>query len=290
MNCPACGNKSQRGAAFCASCGAALPPGPPAGYGNTARATWIGAGISAAALTLALVGLNAAGILRLTGNRPEPTLRSTAEKAPPTTRKVQAGMPDDIRAWLEHLERIEKQRVALAKEQVRMLMIDASEFQATAYADSLKALLGEDPGSTEIPPEYDSKKKASNIVESVRPAWKSLAEEFEAVSPPEECMPIAAKYSQVLRETGAVTGDIIETMTTFGSEPSTAIDKLQGIMKSHTKQIDQPAIEVDQGVADICDKYDTRKWFDVVGNVGGGGSLYSPNMPGLGNLGGGLGG
>jgi len=263
-----------------------MPPSPPGGYADTRRATWIGAGIAAAALGVALVGLNAAGILRFTAKGPDPSLRATGEKAPVALRSPEVMMPDDIRAWLEHLERIEKERVSLAKEQVRMLMIDASEFQSTAYADSLKALLGEDPESTEIPPEYDSKKKATQIVDSVRPAWKALAEEFEAFPPPDECQPIAAKYSQVLRETGAVTGDIIDTMQEFGGDPSATIDKLQGIMKSHTNQIDKPAIEVDHGVQDICDKYNTRKWFDIVGNVGGGGSLLSPNMPGLGGVGG----
>lgn len=285
--------KGKRGAAFCASCGAPLPPVSPSGYSEGNRSAWIGAAISAAALIVALLGLSASGVLRFGAPKTTPSLPAIADKPKPTLqvpKDPEVAMPDDIRAWLEHLERIEKRRVSLAKEQIRMLMIDSSEFQATAYADTLKALLGEDPTTGEIPPEYDSRKKAEKIVDSVRPDWKDLAVEFEAMPPPAECQAMAAKYSQVLRETGATTGDIIDTMYSSGGDPSTTIDKLQEIMKSHQQQIDKPAIEVDHAVQDICDKYNTRKWFDIHGDVGGGGLFSSPNLPGLGGSIGGLGG
>jgi hypothetical protein len=241
-------------------------------------------------LALALIGLSAAGVLQFGAKAPEPSLTAFGNRPKPSLqapRDPGKEMPDDIRAWLEHLERIEKMRVQLAKDQIRMLMIDASEFQATAYADTLKSLLGEDPtGPGDIPPEYDSKKKAEKIVESVRPDWKALAEEFEAMPPPAECQEMAAKYSQVLRETGATTGDIIDAMNNGGSDPSVVIDKLQALIKSHREHIDKPAIEVDLAVEDLCDKYDTRKWFAIAGDVGSSGSLMSPNLPGMGGVGG----
>lgn len=266
-----------------------MPPAPPPSYDEGRRSVWIGAGITAAALALAVIGLSAAGVLRFGAPKVEPSLPAYAQKPKPSLqlpREPGVSMPNDIRAWLEHLERIEKARVRLSKDQIRNLMIDKSELDATAYADVLKSFLGEGYTSGETPPEYDSKNRASEIVDSIRPDWKALAEEFETVPPPEECREIAGKYSQVLRETGAASKDVNDIMERLGGDPHEAIKKLKDLLKSHETRIDKPAIEVDHAVEDICDKYDTRKWFDIAGDIGNGGSLMSPNLPGLGGMGG----
>lgn len=248
----------------------------------------MGALITFFAVALGLAGLNAMGMLRLGRPQTAPTLPVVAPKPNPVLNEpapVSTKMPDDIRDWLEHLRQTEQKRVDLAKDQIRHLTIASSEFQASSYANTLKSLIGEEAQNQEMPAEDANKKRAADIVSSVRPDWKKLAEEFESRTPPAECQEIAAKYSQALRETGATTGDIIDTMYNLGSDPQQTIAKLEEIMKTHKERIDKPALEVDEGVAEICRKYDTRKWFDIQGNIGGGsGSLAMPALPGMGGL------
>lgn len=239
-------------------------------------------------MACALIGLSAAGMLRLGRPETSPVLPVAApERKPVLHTEAPKGtkMPDDIRDWLEHLRQTEERRIDLTKEQIRHLTIASSEFQASSYADTLKSFLGDPSETPEMPPDDASKKKAADIVDAVRPEWKKLAEEFEARTPPDECREMAAKYDQALRETGATTGDIIDTMYNLGSDPHQTIAKLEEIMKTHKERIDKPATEVDDAVAAICRKYETRKWFDIHGDIGNGGSpLSMPSMPGMGGL------
>ncbi len=285
--CPNCGAKVGRNAAFCSACGGAVPPGAPAAAPNSGRSVWMGALITFAAVALGLAGLNAAGMLHLGRPQTAPVLPTIVQKPKPVLDEPapqNTKMPDDIRDWLEHLRRTEEKRIDLTKEQIRHLTIASSEFQASSYADTLKALLDDGSENRDMPPEDASKKKAADIVDAVRPEWKDLAESFETRTPPEECREMAAKYDQALRETGATTGDIIDTMYNLGSDPHQTIAKLEEIMKNHKERIDKPAAEVDDAVAAICRKYDTRKWFDIHSDIGAGGSgiLALPSIPGVG--------
>lgn len=192
-------------------------------------------------------------------------------------------MPDHVRSWLEHLERIEKKRIELAQTQIMGLLVSMEEIKGAELGDMLGEVLGGDPTQGERT-EAPSVGKAKDIANGVRPQWKELASEFETKEPPEECQNIAGEYRQTLRETGATVSDIIGVINNEAGEPQTAIQKLREIMTNHKTMIDEPAKRADTGVAQICDKYGVRKWFDIKGDVGGGGLFAMPSipMPGMG--------
>lgn len=240
---------------------------------------YIGVGLVGAILLIGIIGLGAAGLLRFTAPPSKPVLPVvTSEPTPTLKRPATDQMPDDIRAWLNHLEAIERQRIDLAQEQVRNLTRNMSEFQVTEYANTFKDLLGGDPTEGEITP-TEGVQKAGKIAEGVRPAWAALTRDFNAKGPPDECQPIADNYDQALRETGATVGDIIDILYGLGGSPQEAIGKLEGIMSKHKDGIDKKAVEADKQVQAICDKYGTRKWFTIKGDIGSGGMLSMPTLP-----------
>ncbi len=193
-------------------------------------------------------------------------------------------MPDEIRDWLTHLEAIERQRIELASEQVRTLTRNMTEFQVTEYANTFKDLLGGDPTEGEIAPPPGGVQKAGKIAEGVRPAWAALTKDFNARQTPRECQAIADNYDQALRETGATVGDIIDILYETGGSPQEAIGKLESIMGKHKDAIDKRAVLADKQVQEICDKYETRKWFTIKGDIGSGGMLSMPTLPDMSQL------
>lgn len=239
--------------------------------------------VAVGAMALAVIGLSMSGLLRFKApEAPQAPIVKATEVAPPVVRSKD-GMPDDVRAWLEHLERIERKRIELAQTQIMGLLVSMEEIKGAELGDALADILGGDPTQQEQR-EAPSVGKAKQIADEVRPKWKELAVEFEAKEPPEECKTVAGNYDQALRETGATVSDIIGVINTEAGEPQTAIQKLREIMTNHKKMIDEPAKRADTGVGDICDKYGVRKWFDIKGDVGGGGLFAMPSipMPGIG--------
>jgi hypothetical protein len=265
-------------APFCANCGAALT-GPLAAK----KPFWLGVLVAVGAMGLAVAGLSMSGLLRFKApEAPQGPIAKATEVTPPVVRSNDP-MPEDVRAWLEHLRRIEEKRIELAQSQIMGLLVGMEEIKGAELGDALSDILGGDPTEGEQT-EAPSVGKARDIANEVRPKWKELAAEFEAKAPPEECQSIAGEYDQALRETGATVSDIIDVINNEAGEPQSAIEKLRGIMTSHKKMIDEPAKRTDDGVARICDKYGVRKWFEIKGDVGGGGLFAMPSipMPGIG--------
>lgn len=246
---------------------------------------WMGAGITAAALVLLLLGLSAAGVLRFGAHQSAPVLPVVVNSSPPVlTEPVpkHTEMPDDIRDWLEHLRKTEDQRVATTQQQMNHVLVNANLNSVLDQSDALKQWL--DPGEDTNLKQDKGTQETKQLIEGVRPAWAKLATFFESKVPPAECKEIGDKYDQVLRETGATIGDLTDIINGGLDDPRSAVSKLEKIKGDNSEHIDKPAKDVDQMVQDICDKYKTRKWFTIHGDIGSGGMLSMP-LPNFGGIG-----
>lgn len=304
MNCPRCRGVVPAGAAFCPNCGNDLraflqppkegiqPKGPertvaaPAGYyqpptpnvqaPKKSNLGWIVSGVLA--LALAILGLFAMNLLNKTAKQPdgpmlgkternpEPVLQQTGKQEPITQKTAEAPiqMPDDIRRWLEHLEATEKKREKLAKKGLANLMILAQTAQLGMDLDGLRQLAQGDPDMAEPKTSAD---KVGESAEQTRAEWKQLRADFESYPPPGECQPIAQNYTNALSETGAMMADILDAIAVSKEDTQKALNSLYG-MQNASKSIDEYGDATDSGVAEICEKYNTRKWFSIAKDFG----------------------
>ncbi|HRK22378.1 MAG TPA: zinc-ribbon domain-containing protein [Fimbriimonadaceae bacterium] len=293
MNCPRCGRPLAAGAAFCMHCGQmvarpARAPGTPAGIATAVpdsegkKKAILFAVIGAFAVLAILGGLMASGVLRFgaqqpvqknlqaSGTTPPPALVATGEPPPPNLQATgtKIVMPDDVRKWLEHLERIENRRMDMSRLQVAKAMEMLVALQAGGTLEMLNGLIEESMGGEEVKvpgPVKETTDTAANI----RQAWQQLNQDFLAYPPPAECVPIRDQYDPVLRETGAMIGDVIGAVEGATENRDAALAALMG-MQGKSKGIDKSAVDSDGLVQAICDKYETRKWFKITADVGGG--------------------
>lgn len=292
MHCPRCGNSAVPGAAFCMHCGQPLPQptqavpaqmsaGPAPAFPvqpKTNAAMW-GIIVGVLALLGTVAGLMASGMLKVGASKNDPAIRAQGSTPPPLLTAQGSDpdpgvkaygervvMPDDVRKWLEHLEETERRRVETAKDQIMSLIVLKSSLGPGGVAAAIKGILGD--GEEEIPPTRDVEQASADLQ---RP-WRELNEFFNSVQPPEECVPIRNKYDIPLRETGTQIRDIEAILSSAGAggDPKELITKLNQIFEGHKSVVDKPAAETDAMVQQICNKYDTRKWFAIQGNVGGG--------------------
>lgn len=145
-----------------------------------------------------------------------------------------------------------------------------------------------------------SLQKGKFLGELVRPRWKELVAFFESKKAPGECKGIADAYAQCVRETGNYVSDAMEKiqsvmdamsgdMTSGGEEDvyrsqAEATKELYKMLDTNDTMIDEAGIRADKGVRSICDRYGVRKWFEIKGDIGGGGLSAMPSipMPGMG--------
>lgn len=245
-------------------------------FGAPARSGfWLGAVFALLGVGAVVGILFATGALQLRGSQSNPAIVQRAEPTAPIVAKGPKQMPDDIRAWLEHLERIEKKRVELTQAQLVQVTVMGTQLKGVGIADILGSMLEESESSETKPPEL---RKAEGTVADVRKPWADLAVEFATMPPPQGCQEVAVNYDQALRETGATMGDILDAMNGAMENPQAAIQALQKIRGQHIGSIDEAAGKADQGVQAICDAYDTRKWFTIQRDIGGG--LPTLTVPG----------
>jgi hypothetical protein len=195
-----------------------------------------------------------------------------------TQREVKS-MPPGVLDWLKHLERTEKKRHQLATEQIAALLaqmamlsgIGATEAVAQSLLDDPEKAFEETP-ATEVQDQARDQKRQ----------WRDLTEFFDSLPPPTECVPIRNAYATALGETQAMIFEVLDAIASAGEDPKQAVQSLMNLRgKSHSR-IDVSARETDGLVQDICDKYDTRKWFSIAGDVGGGMGGVLGGLSGLG--------
>ncbi len=244
------------------------------------KSFWMWAGVMALLAIGVVSALTMTGTLRFRGGEMPraPIAQGGPGEAPRMLAPTDTEMPPDIRDWLEHLRITEEKRTKLAQDQIGSVMVSAEQIKGSELTDALSGLLGDgnEPEKTESPKVEETK----NVLADVRPAWKDLDTFFNSKPPPDACREIASNYDQALRETGGTIGDIIDIMNS-AADPHQAVAKLQEIMRTNKKLIDEPGRKTDQGVQAICDYYKTRKWFSISGDIGGGsGGFAVPSIGG----------
>jgi hypothetical protein len=181
-------------------------------------------------------------------------------------------MPADILRWLEHLERIERKREALnAKQKAALMVFGASLIGGGAGLDALKSLATGDPDAPEPKsPADEARDKFDPFVSE----WKQLRAEFDTVPPPSECREIADSYSHAIDEAAAMSNDVVKLLDASTDNKDRAVATLQESM-GRSSAIDEYGKRADAGVQLVCDHYDTKKWFVVHADFGGGEVLGS---------------
>lgn len=304
MQCPRCGMAIPNGARFCMNCGVAFVPMGAAGApaqaaplpARTSRRWVIGLAVAALAILLAFV-LGASGLLRFGRQGPDSYLRSSGAvpgsslqvqktpentgvtlSAPPEGKK----MPEDVRAWLEHLRKCEEKRVSLSNEQLAKMMVTMTRLSLGGADEMLKGLINDDPSAPNPPAPTQ---RVQNETGEMKDKWANLSAEFNSFPPPTECRPIRDDYDQALRETGGMMVDVMSLFSNAADNPQAAITALMEMRGKSAGRIDAVAERADTGVQAICDKYDTKKWFKIVRDIGSGGMLgqYNdlPSIPAL---------
>jgi hypothetical protein len=214
------------------------------------------------------------GLLQAQGEKPGALLEAQGEKPGPLLdqQPTETTMPADVRDWLEHLRITEEKRMSLAKDEKDQALVLLRQLEgAGATTEQLNGLLDDASGDSSSGSGKTPANTAVETTASMRAEWQKLTDFFNSKKPPTECAAIHDSYDEVVRETGGMMGDIIDIVHNVGDNPGAAIGKLEAMEGKSKNLIDKPATEADDGVAAICKKYDTRKWFDIQADPGGGG-------------------
>ena len=295
--CPRCGGQLPANARFCMNCGQPLAPTPAAATGDpcatsvalpapnrNAMLWWILGGLLA--VSAIVFGLSAAGVLKLRSpdasgpvlarnqdpsNSILPVPARDSDSILPATTPEQKRMPKDVRDWLEHLEKIEKQKQAIVAEQMDDLAVSMSGIQQKVLGMATEGLT--DPEST-----GDPSAVVGDIlpVEKISKEWKDLRARFNDYPPgvPAECKELHDQFDGALMQVPGMVSDINAIAgNLFDPEKREKIRDLREIQKSNDEFIDKPLRKSDRLLGDICDKYDERKWFEI--KVDGGGGIMS---------------
>ncbi len=295
MFCPKCGKPSAAGAAFCMHCGQRFAPATPATapqvpqgaapafpnpQANSKKTAWIAAGTAMAMLLALFFGLRATGLLQLGAKNPQidalkaegqnpqiPLLRAEGSQPPPSLSQgaERIEMPADIRRWLEHLEAIEKRKNDLSMKQLSQMAVLMQQMKILGAGMGVfneeEVGFGGDTGPSE---------SAKTSFDAMRPEWNQLIQDFHSYPPPAECKPIADDYTRAITEIPGMNSDLADILANVSSDPAAALERVMKIQNTSSGVIDKFLGSTDSKVGDICRRYETRKWFDIKTDVGGG--------------------
>lgn len=247
-----------------------------------------------ALLAVLLMGLRAAGLLGASGANPKEklltakgTIPGASLLAPGRTgnaslergaeKPPELKMPDDVYAWLKHLEKCEAQKIELTGQQIAELntMKDKMSILGPAmglmdpYDQSKDNAGDQDPGSF-----------AQGKIKDLRPDWEKLVAFFRSVPPPEECRPLANDFDRALGEIPGQASDIADLMNLVSSDPQAALAKAEK-MKGASFDIDRSFNLADEKLTRICEKYKVNKWFNIKADVSTGALGKTATMGGM---------
>lgn len=251
-------------------------------YANETKKSTLALGIGIGILvTLLLVGggLAALGLLgpkneSVTVKAPAgtaPVLPKVVENEPVLPKPAEAvRMPDDVYEWLEHLRKTEAARKEMSADQIGDLTVMMAKMKGQGITDAMKSLFT--PEESPIPIDDGPSQSEDLAIDAAkkRAQWKELSDFFLSYPPPAECAPIQASYAQALGETGAMIVEVLEAVDMASESPEKAIAALTKMQGTSGGRIDELAKQTDSQVSEICRRYETRKWFDIQGDVGGG--------------------
>lgn len=306
------------GVRFCPNCGTAAgveaapsmsPVGAPFAPQKNQNWPWIIGGL--AALALAVIGMGAAGLLKFgqdarsnlaekgaLGNdslAAQASISDSLRQKGEATTDLQAPgsrneMPQDVYDWLKHLEKCEKRKEKITRDQMNSLMVSINRGSGVGglTPGDVQALTDPDAANDKLPSGLNA---IFEEIAKMGKDWKDLKEFFDSKPPPEECKPIASAYDTGLNGfldsfamVSGHTNRFANPENGMGdSEAKQAIPGLQDLKKNHVQAVDNPLQVTDDLVEAICKKYGVMKWFRIdakgpsPGSLGGFGS-----MPGLG--------
>lgn len=208
-------------------------------------------------------------VMQTAPQQPNPTMQTAPPAATPTLEGGSAGMPNDVRAWLEHLHKVEQVRQSLAGTQLKEAVTTLVGLQAGDMTHAMDED-GNDSVDAERKKQNDRAQKVGGGMADMQQAWKTLLQTFDSVPAPAECRDIKNNYDQVIGQTGAMIIDIVGHIKSAANDPQAAVSALTAMQGTSKSKIDVPARMSDQGVAKVCKHYDVVKWFDIEGDVGSG--------------------
>lgn len=242
-------------------------------YASESKRQKLGLAIGGGLLVLALaIGF---GIAALGINKPEDKV-ALAQKPPaensaltavvndpppalPIEKPEDVNMPDDVYNWLEHLRRTDER---LASE-TNSIGMDAGISRMSHLRDMYGQALD---GNFE---DYNPSSQSDNINAKTDKTFEELAMYFDSYPPPTECLPIYNAYKISLSETEANVHQISQIMDQAfssamqGGSTDQMVDDLKNIYSGHKDGVDEHRRQTDILVQQICDKYRTRKWFNI---------------------------
>lgn len=241
-------------------------------------------GAALLALVAAFFGLRATGLLKIGASQPDGgNLKLHASAGPAALEKPGAispaplekpatviTMPDDIRKWLEHLHQCELKRVAVTTSALNQAMVEKEKLSVNGGADAVQdALNGIDDPNSELHSPVDS---LAAMIKKMHDDMADLQKLFDSYPAPDECQPIQAAYDQAVGEERDELGDLADHLA------ANDMEKIQSMKGMSNSGIDAAGAKTDRLVGEICDKYNTKKWFSINKDIGGAGVLSIPGF------------
>jgi hypothetical protein len=229
------------------------------------------AAIGLAALLALLIG--AVVYLKAPGSKPVAHLAAPGKNAPVPLMAGRPTMPKDIYDWLDHLRQTEDMKNELSGKQQSQLMVEFTKLNGLGGAYGMLDKQGNlDTDQLNSPTQTFADK-----IGDLRAPWRDVIKYFESMPPPAECQDLAQTYDHALDEVSGQMGDLADIITSPG-DTTTMVDKLTKMQGASTGTIDKYLTVSDDEVAQICNKYNTKKWFKITNG---------PAMPMSSGLGGG---
>ena len=268
--CPRCGKPLQANAAFCMHCGLPLTVAPQEGGhrrsatvqdGHPPQKRWFWPTVIG---LLALIAILGGGLALLMARGKNPPLQATGTgAAPPPLTATATTMPPDIRAWLDHLRETEDRKNKLVSDQTAVVMTEYTKLNGLgAAAGALDSNGNLDPENMKSPSEAEAQK-----MKDLRPAWGELIQFFESMPPPPECTSLAHTYDSALDEIRGEMGDVVDIVNQSQDNSDQSLKSLMGLQGKSTP-IDGHLSLADKMVGEICDKYNTARWFSIRADAG----------------------
>ncbi len=191
---------------------------------------------------------------------------SSPSQTPLMAAETPVGMPADIRDWLEHLRITEGKREQMATQQVSEA-VSMLFSMSGGNMGSLGGMLNGEDGE-DLPRDPNGPNKVAQDANRMKADWNQLNRFFNSKKAPAECRSLQQTYNRVINETGNMITEIVSVVADVGDNPMGAVARLQGMVGKSNSRIDAVAGRADQGVADLCSKYNTEKWFSIKKDFG----------------------
>lgn len=262
--CARCGSSLVQGAAFCPHCG--TPTAPQSDRWPRVLSVVVGVLILAAvaftlqrAGVLQLFGSSEASLGKDGGVPPSlalggeggtsvskpgdapPSLTVPGDPAPSIGRD-RRGMPDDVRAWLDHLKRIDRERERLNTDLGAEAIAMVGSLQPGTFAET----------DAEAAAQDDSRRRgtAGTFIEHVNQKFSDLTRRFQSVPPPDECRRIAAEYNDALLGTRELMADLIRALENLSIQQAAALEG------KSLRRVDMPVQSANALIEALCRKYE----------------------------------